>query len=83
MELLKRKIDKYLKPLSRSNYKTLIINRLACICMLALDYNKKPLTHCESAVFCVTLFLAEPVFRTAVHHTMLKAEAEVVHRLAK
>ena len=29
------------------------------------------------------LFLAEPVFRTAVHHAMLEAEAEVVHRLAQ
>ena len=29
------------------------------------------------------LFLAEPVFRTAVHHTVLKTEAEVVHRLAQ
>ena len=29
------------------------------------------------------LFLAEPVFLQAVHHTVLEAEAEVVHRLAK
>ena len=28
-------------------------------------------------------FLAEPIFRTAVHHTVLKTEAEVVHRLAQ
>ena len=28
-------------------------------------------------------FLAEPVFRTAVHHTVFETEAEVVHRLAQ
>ena len=29
------------------------------------------------------LFLAEPVFRQAVHQTVLEAETEVVHRLTQ
>ena len=33
--------------------------------------------------FVYYLFLAEPVFRQAIHHAVLEAEAEVVHRLAQ
>ncbi len=37
----------------------------------------------RSSCVIVDSFLAEPVFRTAVHHTMLEAETIIVHRLAQ
>ncbi len=37
----------------------------------------------ERIIKLIDSFLTEPVFRTAVHHAVLEAEAEVVHRLAQ
>ena len=41
------------------------------------------LTNKRKSFLELNSFLAEPVFRQTVHHAVLEAEAEVVHRLAQ